>query len=318
MPSSGNETSGITEMKRIKISIRTRLKRIVYLFCHVVSSMLDPFMKLNQYMGISSRVTILVYHRICNLPQEKEVEYLAVSTESFARQMELLVKMGYTTLTVREVISYLASGQRFPRRSVCISFDDGYRNNYTCAYPEMQRRGIRATFYIATGFIGTNKRFPWLKVDSDLREAELQSMDISCPLNWSEVVELEREGMEIGNHSSTHPNFAEITEIEVKKEIDSARISLSSQLKAPGNTFVCPFGIAHSDIEPIIGIIRSLGYEGSFFGRIGSVHSKSDPFDLPRISVYSSDSLSVFARKLNGSYDWLATVQPLWRKLVGS
>src|SRR5690242_15121760 len=101
-------------------------------------------------MGLFSRcLSILVYHRVVAEPDPLVPEQ--VCAREFDLQLTVLGRW-FTVLSLREAAARLRSGT-LPMRSACVTFDDGYADNATIALPILRRRGVPATFFLATGFI---------------------------------------------------------------------------------------------------------------------------------------------------------------------
>lgn len=294
---------------------RRMLKLILYKIVHLVSLFYHFFNIIIHKYFIRKKVTVLVYHRICSFPEEENFEYLAVDPSEFMKQMEYLYNHGITVLTVAQLLDLIDAGVEFSGNAVCITFDDGYENNYTYAFPVLQKFGFNVSIYLAAKYINTNKRLPWLKQDVKLTEFEAQDSSISGPLSWRQITELSDFGNEFGNHSYSHPDFSGLSGKEVSNEIGIAHEILKDHLLNAPTSFVCPFGKTKLDVGLLKKVLLKYGYRGAFLGRMGSVEKKSDVFDLPRISVYGSDTLKVFIRKVHGSYDWLGWFQPLWLRI---
>lgn len=105
--------------------------------------------------GERARLPILFYHRVLStpdslLPSEPDAE-------TFERQMRTVASI-FRVLPLEEAVERLRSGT-LPARAACITFDDGYRNNYEIACPILRRHGVVATFFIATGYLGGGRMF---------------------------------------------------------------------------------------------------------------------------------------------------------------
>ena len=105
---------------------------------------------------------VLLYHRVTNLSGDPQL--LAVSPEHFEAHLKYL-KDNYQVLTVREFCKLLESGERFPKNSVLLTFDDGYADNYLEALPILEKHQMQALFYIATGTLGTKREYWWDAVE---------------------------------------------------------------------------------------------------------------------------------------------------------
>lgn len=101
--------------------------------------------------------TVILYgHRVAADPEG----YLEVlRPEWFASQMEYLARH-YEILSLDALVSCLANGRVPPRRSVVVTLDDGFRDNFTTAFPVLHRLGIPATVFLATGSVTTGE-LPW-------------------------------------------------------------------------------------------------------------------------------------------------------------
>jgi len=294
------------------LETQVSMKKIAYSICNLISTLIHPVIKLWSYFGGHSRVRILVYHRVCPLPKENGVEYYNVHPSSFADQIRFLTSNKYNVMSIDEVIELISSNRPIPKRSICITFDDGYKNNYTHVFPVLSSQRIKATFFLATSWIDNKNRFPWLRSDEELLEAERRSQDVSIPLCWSEVAEMDSAGMVFGNHSATHGDLSLMSLDQVRSDVLSGHRDLEAHVSRISRVFVCPFGVTPERGRQLKLLISELGYKGAIWGRVGSVGENTDPFDLPRISVYEGDSLEIFERKIDGAYDWLGIAQPIW------
>ena len=93
-------------------------------------------------IGVPGRVPVLVYHCVGENPASPEGDGLFVSERTFARQMAFLHSMGYETIFAKDITGPL------PRNPIVITFDDGYENNYTQAFPILERYGMKATIFV--------------------------------------------------------------------------------------------------------------------------------------------------------------------------
>jgi len=106
---------------------------------------------------------ILNYHRIGN-PEETPYDpgTFSATAEELDRQIACLKKR-YEFVTLDEAVS-LAAGRRPPRRAaLLLTFDDGYRDNFTLAFPVLRSHGVQGVFFLPTYYVGTN-RLPWWDV----------------------------------------------------------------------------------------------------------------------------------------------------------
>lgn len=111
---------------------------------------------------ITNRGLILMYHRIAEEPLDPW--RLCVSPTNFTQQLEVLRSMGLRLVHVSRLAEELANGD-LPRRTVAITFDDGYSDNIECAHPILQQYDASATFFVTAGYVGRNEEFWWDVLD---------------------------------------------------------------------------------------------------------------------------------------------------------
>ena len=96
------------------------------------------------------KVPILFYHKISRPNPKAKVMDLYVTPYNFQRQMSYLKWRGYKTITLDELRGWLSSGKKLPARSIILTFDDGYEDNYTYAFPILKKIGFTATIFLIT------------------------------------------------------------------------------------------------------------------------------------------------------------------------
>ena len=101
---------------------------------------------------ISTQVPILMYHHLSEDVTNSEM----VSPEQFEAQIRALSEAGYTGVSFDELQAYVLRGEPLPEKPVVITFDDGYRSNYTLAYPILQKYGMKATIFAIGVSFGTD------------------------------------------------------------------------------------------------------------------------------------------------------------------
>ncbi len=101
---------------------------------------------------------VLLYHRVANLANDKQE--LAVSQENFAQQVYYL-KNNYNLLEIESFAEHLKNKVAFPEKSVIITFDDGYADNYYNALPVLEKYNAQGLFYITTSKLNSNSIFWW-------------------------------------------------------------------------------------------------------------------------------------------------------------
>jgi peptidoglycan/xylan/chitin deacetylase (PgdA/CDA1 family) len=139
-----------------------KLKQILkntLFFCIYYSGALPLLIFVLTKLGKQHCAVILFYHRLSSGPPDiYQLPHLDV--REFKKQMRH-VKKYYSVVTMDEMADRLAQKKNFAVPSIIITFDDGFVNNYTLAYPILKELGLPAMIYLTTGFIGTMKT-PWV------------------------------------------------------------------------------------------------------------------------------------------------------------
>jgi len=297
--------------------VRALVKMVAYTACNIIGACLHPLVLIRNRFLSPSRVRVLVYHRICEMQSGRWQADLDVPPTLFAAHMRALVEGGYTVLTAGEVIQRLRDRKHFPPKTVCITFDDGYRNNFTNAFCELQRCGLKASFFVVTDYIGSGRRFAWLSTKRTCYPRHIEDSHIWEPLTWADLLKMNAGEMEVASHSCTHADFSQLELEEIRHEVSDSRRALVMRLGGNvSRVFVCPFGAEAATAAQLVRVLHENGYVGAFTGRTGAVGPKSDPFDLPRFTIYHDDSVAIFRRKVDGAYDWLMWFQPVWLRVT--
>jgi peptidoglycan/xylan/chitin deacetylase (PgdA/CDA1 family) len=139
------------------------------------------------------------------------------------------------------------------RPTVAITFDDGYADNGDFAIPELARRGLTATYFVATDFVKTGRSFP-----HDVK-AELPLL----PNTFDQLREYVDLGMEIGAHTRSHCDLGQVTlESQIRDEIVGSVQDLETWLGQPIRYFAFPYGLPHNTSQEAVDIIREIGLKG--------------------------------------------------------
>ncbi|MFQ5643119.1 MAG: polysaccharide deacetylase family protein [Thiogranum sp.] len=119
-------------------------------------------LKLNSLVSrVLPRAMVLIYHRVASL--ESDPQKLGVTPENFASHMEVIARR-FQPITLRELVDDLRRGS-IRDRSVVVTFDDGYEDNYRNARPILEKHGIPATIFVSTAYTGSRREFWWDELD---------------------------------------------------------------------------------------------------------------------------------------------------------
>jgi len=233
------------------------------------------------------RLPILMYHNIAQAPRGLVVyRSLYVGPAAFARQMDLLRRLGYVGLSMGAAMPYLR-GER-QGRVVVITLDDGYADNLS-ALPVLQHHGYTATVYAVSGAIGQFNTW------------DAQKLGIRKPLmSTAQLREWVNAGMEVGAHSRSHPRLTRCDECSLREEIHGAKRELEDALGVAITQFCYPYGDVD---ERVAAVTREAGYAAATATRRGRAVPGGDLWRLPRVQVARHHWLGQFALRVLTAYE---------------
>lgn len=229
------------------------------------------------------RLPILMYHRISPEGSQHNARY-RVSPERFEEQLCYLVDVGFRSAGFDEWANAARRREPMPGRAVTLTFDDGNRDFADFAAPLLARYGLRAVDFLVTDRVGSQSDWtmPWGET--------LPLMD------WSTIRDLERQGIEFGAHTATHPCLTAVPALDAVRELARSRAALLRELQSPVPAIAYPFGAENDAVQHLAG---ACGFVYGLSCRPGPAGFDDPLLALPRIEITGSDSLEVFIRKLS-------------------
>lgn len=180
----------------------------------------------------------------------------------FEAQIKHLIEKNYNPITFSELLSKLNGNEEIPKKSVIISFDDGWRNQYQFAFPILKKYNFRATFFPVVNYVGKGNY-----------------------MEWSELRELTNNGMEIGSHTMNHPNLANLSNSYVEYEIKNSKLILEENLKQKIEVLSYPYCAYDNEV---IQSIKRLDYAGARSCGEGLYVNRGNRYNLSAIQVLNS------------------------------
>ncbi len=214
-----------------------------------------------------------MYHEVA---ERAEIGALARKTQrgyilardDFEREMELLARDGFHSISLSDLRSWSRSEATLPPKPVVISFDDGFAGNFRHAFPVLARHGFTATFFVVTNKIGD-----------------------PVMLTWAELTEMNRHGMSIQSHTANHPLLSTLTEARTRGELMESKHTIEDKLGTHVNFLSLPNGDSNPFYVPVA---QECGYLGGCCSRFGFNDRKTDPFFWRRIAVKHKTKLKDF------------------------
>ena len=236
-------------------------------------------------LGITSCVPVLMYHYIRINPWPTDTVGFGLSTPpgAFAAQLDYFKSKGYETITLSDLKNQIELKKAMekkkkdpsiklphaillPTKPLVITFDDGYRDAYTAAYPLLKARGMNASDFVITGFVG-----------------------LPNYLTWPEIQELDKSGViDIESHTVHHYALGGTywnTSV-VNYEIIQSKQDLQNHLGKVVDWFAYPYGSVNDYVKSIVQKV----YFAAFGTNFGSYQSTEEQYSLPRIRVSGGDT----------------------------
>ena len=244
-----------------------------------------------------------MYHSISEANEDHIHPYYRVNTapDIFSRHIRFLHENNYSVinlseaadrLTINDTTTQPLNHSTTQRRFVVLTFDDGFADFYTDAFPILQKYKFSATVFLPTGFMSS-------------KEGGFKGK--RC-LDWQEVKSLAASGIEFGSHTVTHRKLSELAGI---KSMWKSRIRgrfMEDKIGQRVSAFSYPYAFPeeNSNFRARLRIsLTESGYSNGVTTMIGTVKRGDDQLFLRRIPVNSDDDLAFFQGKLEGGYDWM-------------
>lgn len=226
------------------------------------------------------RLPVLMYHYLSAPPADAN-NYrldLSVTPELFARHLDRIQAEGYTTISLYELQAHLWQGAPLPEKAVAITFDDGYRDNYTNAFPLLRERGMTATIFVVTDF-----------------------MDEERPeyMTWDMAREMLAAGISIESHGRNHMSLKNRDDDYLVWQALGSLETIAAELGVRPRFVSYPAGEFD---QRTIDIFASAHYWAGFTTIQGATHSTDEPFRMHRVRVRGTTEPDELIRLLE--LDW--------------
>jgi len=221
----------------------------------------------------SVHVPVLTYHRVVPESAVGQLD-LKVDPANFAAELQALHDAGYHTIHQSQLFDALYKGAALPPKPIIISVDDGYVDDVRTILPDLERWHMVATFFVITG-----------------------RMQLPGFLTAEQIRELDRAGMDVGDHTAHHLDLPELTPAELRAETAGSKRVLEGVLGHPVYFFAYPFGAYNS---AVLDALRAAGFSLAYTTAGGTTESTADPLTLPRIHVGRAETPSGLVALLGG------------------
>ena len=250
--------------------MRINIKKI--LLCFSIITIMFIIAIFLVFANAKNTVAVLNYHQINDVDNNA----LTVTVKDFDDQMRYLSENNYNVITPKEMLDAFKNNAKIPDKTVIITFDDGYKDNYKNAYPILKKYNLKGTIFVITDYVSLYPNY----------------------ITWDEAKEMQKSGViNLESHTMDHFNLLKISKNDARLQLANSKYWLEAHLKKPVTFLAYPEGDYNEDLK---NMLKELKYEGGFTVNYGLVSSASDVYEMPRVAVfgYQSGNLTRFKQKL--------------------
>ncbi len=220
------------------------------------------------------KVPVLMYHYVRPVTPTMDAasRWLSVSPEHFKAQMDEIMRLGYHTITPDDLADAVNGTRKLPTKPVLLTFDDGYRDQYTDAFPILKEDHLKATFFIVSAYHVN----PTNLTNDMIREVDASGF------------------ITIAAHTKHHVGLVDLKPDKRKDEIFGSKKELEDVLGHPVTAFAYPYGNFNDEVKALV---RDAGFRISFSTLLGSIHTSSSILEVRRIRVLDDEFLEPVLKK---------------------
>ena len=215
---------------------------------------------LTKQPAVSLKIPILLYHYVEYNKDKRDFlrNSLNIPPHIFEAQIKTLQAAGYAFITPKDLPKLLDAPSADEKKYAILSFDDGYEDFYTYAFPILKKYNVRTINYVVYNFIGR---------PNYLKEGQIK--------------EIIKSGLiEIGSHTLNHISLTGLNEQLAKTEIEQSKKLLEEKFGVKIESFAYPYGFYNAQIKQMV---RSAGYTTSVTIDAGNVVDKRSLLELKRV-----------------------------------
>ncbi len=212
--------------------------------------------------GYCLNVPVIFYHHIQPQQMAKDKGQTSISVDNgmFDLQMGYLSSHGYAAITVKQLVDALIGHSGVPAKSIAITFDDGYKDNFENAFPVLQKYHLTANLMLATGLMGGPDY-----------------------LSWDQVKQMAGSGLfYFTDHTWSHYSLGKGDPAKIKFEVDTARDQIQQHTGQTVNIFTYPYG---TFTPQAISFLQQDGFVGAFSTLPGTLQCDSFLMTLHRTRI---------------------------------
>lgn len=243
-----------------------------------------------------TEISILTYHSI-----DAGNSVISTSAQTFRAQMKFLRENDFNVVSLKTLGKLLTETAKPPPKTIVLTFDDGFENFYTTAFPILNDYNFPATVFLITDYCG--KFNDWSGNLSTLEPLKL--------MDWKEIKELSGHKIEFAAHSRTHPDLTKIPIAVVRSEMTESKSVIEERIGAEVTDFAYPYGIFDASVRNL----AEEYFKTACSTDLGKVKATDDFFSLKRIDAYYLRNEFVFRSILSAKFNMYLSFRQTMRRL---
>lgn len=234
-----------------------------------------------------------MYHNI--LP---EGDPYTITKDEFRVQIALLKENEYNVIAVRDFVLQQKTFEKHAPKNVCLTFDDGYSNNFKYCLPELEKFNFKATFYVTTSLINSEMGF-----------------------TEDQIRTLSEKGMEIGSHTVNHVFLSNLADDKLYYELEKSKKQLENIVQKPVKSLSLPGGRGN---KRIVAAAQKAGYNTLCTSIYHPNDADTNLFSLGRIPIKRNCTIALFDkivsldRKLWKSMKFKQDIKFIIQRILGN
>lgn len=229
-------------------------------------------------------IPIIYYHRIAKDITDAGKHGIFVTEKQFEDHLRYLKNEGFKTVTFEEALQIKKNCT--PGKFVIITFDDGYEDNYTLAFPLLKKYGFNAIIFLVAN------------LESNLWDSQSDEPKLKM-LNRNQILEMIEYGIEFGSHTLTHADLSKESEEKVKAELADSKKILETKLGKEITSFAFPYGNCNETVKQAA---KETGYKFVYATDRAPLALHEDLFQIRRIGIFPNTTVAGLGRKVKGNY----------------
>ncbi len=244
----------------------------------------------------TTKIPILTYHSI-----DTSGSVISTSPETFRKQMQFLGDAEFNVVSLKALGKSLLKRAPLPPKTIVLTFDDGFQNFYTSAFPVLNEYNFPATVFLITDYCG--KYNDW--------EGNLPTLARSKLMDWKGIKELSKNNIEFAAHSRTHPDLTKLNTEKAVREIVESKLTIEERLGVEVTDFAYPYGKYNLPVKQL----TEKHFRTACSTRLGKVRAGDDFFALKRVDAYYLSNDRVFNSILSVNFDLYLNFRQILRDL---